>query len=423
MTRSLLIAPIYAASVMAGGGQRTFHLYRALARLGHVDVLLVSEDACAPYEEALDRLRDQFRLAGKVTVQRSTAQFLQAPHGSRRVWEKGLYLARRLLRQLESRAAFFRPTPAAARALELSIASERYEVLVGRYLQCAALAGAFAQKTVPVIVDLDDLEEKVLESRILAPDTSPLRRWLLRRHLLETKRIVEQLRVEAAHVFTASAADLSVVASRSSSVLANVPYVPDGKEWPVLQPSPPHSRDVLFVGSFGHRVNRDGLAHFIANCWPMIRARVPDARLRVVGSGGWEEARGSLEASDGVVVVGATEDLGKEYARAAFCVVPVFEGSGTKIKVVEALMYGRAVAASRHSVHGYDDLAGKGLCSAATLEDLAAICIDLFLSPEKRDAGAAIGYEFVKAHYSESAVFRCVEKALLHSRLVGERAV
>lgn len=43
MLRILLIVPIYAASVLTGGGQRSLHIFRAFAAHGEVDVLLVSE--------------------------------------------------------------------------------------------------------------------------------------------------------------------------------------------------------------------------------------------------------------------------------------------------------------------------------------------------------------------------------------------
>lgn len=42
--------------------------------------------------------------------------------------------------------------------------------------------------------------------------------------------------------------------------------------------------DVLFVGGFAHSPNVDAIAHFAASCWPLVRARLPRARLLVVGS-------------------------------------------------------------------------------------------------------------------------------------------
>ena len=167
------------------------------------------------------------------------------------------------------------------------------------------------------------------------------------------------------------------------------------------------------MGTFGHRLNRDGLLHFIASCWPLISARVPAAELRIVGSGGWESERESMEATQGVKVVGAVADLAPEYARAAFCVVPIFEGSGTKIKVLEALMYGRAVVATEHSAYGYEKLFGNGLLRAGGLAELADACVELLGSPARRNTEAARGYDIVKSDYSSEAVFETVRTAVV----------
>ena len=48
------------------------------------------------------------------------------------------------------------------------------------------------------------------------------------------------------------------------------------------------------------------------------------------------------EAIDGVQPVGYVDDLADEYRRCAFTVAPIFEGAGTKIKVLESLAFGRA---------------------------------------------------------------------------------
>ena len=410
--RFLLIVPIYAASLMTGGGQRSFHLFRALAAHGRVDVLLVSEESLAVYERDIAALRQTFPGAGRVLIQRSTPQFISWP-GRRIGWfEKTAFTVKRVHSALKTRATFYRPTGAALDALRQAIASERYDLLVGRYLQATALAGAFEQDDVPVVVDLDDLDEKVIRSRLDAVNTAWYRRWLLHRHAGQVDRMVERLRAQARHLFTASESDRAHIGQTSSSVLVNIPFLRDGAAKPAFAPSPPDSSVVLFVGSFGHRLNRDGLLHFIDRCWPLITARVAHATLRVVGSGGWENIRDEVEATRGVVVVGAVDDLSAEYAGAAFCVVPMLEGSGTKIKVVEALLHGRLVVATEHSAYGYEMLVGKGLISARNTAEMADTCVSLLGSPERRDALAAVGHSIVEANFSFDAVQKTVDAAL-----------
>jgi len=132
---------------------------------------------------------------------------------------------------------------------------------------------------------------------------------------------------------------------------------------------------------------------------------VPVARLRVVGSGGWEAERDQLEQTAGVSVIGTVEDLADEYRGAALCVVPLFEGSGTKIKVLEALMHGRVVVAARHSARGYEELVDRGVVAASNDAELADACAALLLDPARRQAMALAGQRLVRQNYGFEALF------------------
>jgi glycosyltransferase involved in cell wall biosynthesis len=165
---------------------------------------------------------------------------------------------------------------------------------------------------------------------------------------------------------------------------------------------------ILFVGTYMHAANRDGLRHFVAHCWPAIRDLVPDARLRIVGSGGWEAEGGRLGTVPGVEIVGAVRELEDEYVRAALCVVPLLEGSGTKIKVLEALMYGRPVVASQHSTRGFEALLGDGLVGAVDDSQMILECVACLRDVEGGRARALRGRERVAIDYSDEAVLRSV---------------
>jgi glycosyltransferase involved in cell wall biosynthesis len=88
---------------------------------------------------------------------------------------------------------------------------------------------------------------------------------------------------------------------------------------------------------------------------------------------------------DRVEVVGGVDDLGKWYRRARFAVAPIFDGSGMKTKVAEALMHGKRIIGTSVAFEGYDDaLPSAGwICNdadafikaiqAAQLADLSAM--------------------------------------------------
>ena len=57
---------------------------------------------------------------------------------------------------------------------------------------------------------------------------------------------------------------------------------------------------------------------------------------------------------DRVEVVGGVDDLGKWYRRARFAVAPIFDGSGMKTKVAEALMHGKRIVGTPAAFVGYE---------------------------------------------------------------------
>lgn len=119
-------------------------------------------------------------------------------------------------------------------------------------------------------------------------------------------------------------------------------------------------RFALFVGGTFY-ANRQGIAWFVSEVVPYI-----DMPLFIVGRG-FDALRSGLEIPEKVIVVGAVDSLADWYRRAQFVIAPIFDGSGMKTKVAEALMYGKKIIATPEAFSGYDDVAAKAgwLCETA----------------------------------------------------------
>jgi glycosyltransferase involved in cell wall biosynthesis len=64
--------------------------------------------------------------------------------------------------------------------------------------------------------------------------------------------------------------------------------------------------------------------------------------------------RREWQAVGGVEVLGHVEDLAAVYAKSRAVVVPMYDGGGTKIKVLEALAHNRCVLLTRYAHRGYE---------------------------------------------------------------------
>jgi glycosyltransferase involved in cell wall biosynthesis len=117
---------------------------------------------------------------------------------------------------------------------------------------------------------------------------------------------------------------------------------------------------VLFVGGIFY-ANRTGISWFVENVAPSIHIRTC-----IVGRG-FEELRQELGRDRKVEVVGAVEHLGDWYRDAQFVIAPIFDGSGMKTKVAEALMYGKKIVGTPEAFSGYENIIEKAgwICETA----------------------------------------------------------
>jgi glycosyltransferase involved in cell wall biosynthesis len=109
---------------------------------------------------------------------------------------------------------------------------------------------------------------------------------------------------------------------------------------------------LLFVGSMDYRPNDRAVAWFVEEVLPRLRLKVTPA-LDVVG----RLPRHPALAKD-VRYSGQVVDLAPWYERAHAVIVPLFEGSGTSLKVIEAMAYGRPVVATGVGARGLPVVAG-----------------------------------------------------------------
>jgi glycosyltransferase involved in cell wall biosynthesis len=122
-------------------------------------------------------------------------------------------------------------------------------------------------------------------------------------------------------------------------------------------------RDIIFVASWlagADSPNGDGFRWFVDNVLPLIRDRLPWARIRVTG-GSPPEVILRYE-SPNVHFEGRVSDLGEFYNHSRVAIAPIRYGAGVKIKTIEALQYGIPTVATTVGAEGIDTHGTGALC-------------------------------------------------------------
>ena len=254
---------------------------------------------------------------------------------------------------------------------------------------------ASALDAVPAARVLTEYEPGVLAAREhMAPGSGRLdiRAWLERRawHRFEARVIGE---MSAVIVFTEL--DRHVIAGFGQSApVVCIPFRLQGRAKPPLTPSADQAR-LLFVGNFIHPPNVDAAIRLAFEIFPIIRAVRPDARLDLVGA--HPPAAVKRAEGTGVRVWGRVPDVGEHLKRATVVVVPIRQGGGMRVKMIEALAAGKPVIASRLAAEGLSLRDGVNVVLAETNEAFAQAVVNLLGDQQRRQGIARAAYEWARA--------------------------
>lgn len=124
---------------------------------------------------------------------------------------------------------------------------------------------------------------------------------------------------------------------------------------PQPPPGPAADAVALFVGALWREENAEAAAWLVQQVWPLVRAEVPDARLRLVGARPAPALLAAAEGAPGVELSGYVEDIDAEYRCARLGLAPLTTATGLKIKVPQAMAYGLPVVARPAAAVGLAD--------------------------------------------------------------------
>lgn len=261
--------------------------------------------------------------------------------------------------------------------IERELASGRFDVAVFDFLESAALLPP--RWNIPVVLLEHNVESDLLRDQSQIPAG--------RRARLSLRLRARSLRnIEAAAVrrfdHTIAFSEHDVTRLRALAGHDRVDAVPTGADTrgmpsqPLPQTGPPV---VLFTGLMNYPPNIDAVRWFCEEIWPQVLAEVPGARFRIAGRNPGAAVR-SL-ASDSVEVTGEVPDMAVQFAQASVVVVPLRVGSGTRLKIFEAMACGRPVVSTRLGAAGLPVRDGHDIVFADTSKDFAREVITLIREP------------------------------------------
>ena len=367
-----------------GSDQRYNLLLHALARIGQVDVVTFADNVVS-------------NIANCSVIYSKNIPFI-LPQGR---WIK----IKRLLRPF-SPYSYFPINKRRAQVVNQIVENGNYDLIVTRYIpyafECDLMR--YADR---LVIDVDD---NPVDSWMTLSRNATSRRASLYYKLCASliKGLLPDILGKIRHAYFPNNEQLM---GDNASYLPNVPFYEIQK----LDRANIVPHRLLFVGDLRYRPNYLGVEHFVEKIFPQIRSRIPDVQLHLAGRNYGEAWVAKMEREQGVRVLGFVNSLEEEYAQANVCVVPVYSGAGTNIKVLEALQAGRACVLSEEATRGFSGTMtdGTDYCVAHTDEEFAEYVCLLLVDEKKNERIARNGAETVCIHYSKKAFNVKVATSLL----------
>jgi polysaccharide biosynthesis protein PslH len=200
-----------------------------------------------------------------------------------------------------------------------------------------------------------------------------------------------------------SRGDAAAIAGAEPSLASRVRVDPFGLVLPpAADPAAEEPGTLLFTGTFTHLPNREAALWLAREILPVVRERRPAARLRIVGSAPPPEIRDLAGA--GVEVVADAPAMEPHLRAAAVVVAPVRSGGGMRMKVLEAMARGKAVATTRLGAEGFSSIDPQPpLALADDAVGMATVIVELLEDEAARLELGRRAREFAERHHSPAA--------------------
>ena len=401
--RVLIVSTIMPYPAIYGSAIRTMSLLRALASEG-VEISFLTLTSQTEPAGDLQPLREVCRHVQTVGVPlRSLSS--SADYGRR---------ARALLDYRPYAALRYRSQEMQS-LIQRQLAGRRFDAVIADMLFSMVNMPVVP---VPLIANLHNVEYLILK-RYLRFERNPVKRGYAWMESEKLRRWEQHACRRANLVTVCSNYDRDVLLAHTDVPVMTVPNVVDTVHYAPCSGGG-EGFTVMYQGGMDWFPNRDAVEYFASSILPIVRQRVPGARLVVAGRNPSPEFIRKFKGDSGIEFTGTVSDMRPVIERAQVCVVPLRIGSGTRLKILESAAMGKAVVATRLGAEGLDFRDGEEILLEDEPIAFANAVSDLLLDPGRRRSVGAAARRCVEERYSFPALRSAVRSMLESLRPVAE---
>lgn len=177
------------------------------------------------------------------------------------------------------------------------------------------------------------------------------------------KRTERKILKSANHVFVPSEKDAQIL---NSTYGIDASFTNEYLNPFVFPSAIPFEKSFLFFGLWSRNENLSGLIWFIKNVFPNLNDEIKNSFF-VMGGGLSKENEEKILKPAGIKYLGFVEDSYSQIVKSSAMIVPLFDGAGVKVKVLDSFITGTPVIGTDVAFEGIPEI--SGLSNLASSKD------------------------------------------------------
>lgn len=245
-------------------------------------------------------------------------------------------------------------------------------------------------KDIPVCCTNHNVESLLMKRRATF-ETTVLKKFFANLQYVKTESYEKKMLNKVAAFVTCSEYDRDFfhkelgIKGTSSAVIDNGVDVSFYSDYQCKQPANDY---LLLIGAQNKdsTANYDATMYFIKDIWPMVKSRLPDVKLKIVGRNPDASITRLGETEKNIEVVGWVEDEREYIANAAMLLVPLRIGGGSRLKIVTAMAMGKTIVSTSIGAEGISCTHDKDILLGDNADDFAELVCKVYQSDKIRDS-------------------------------------
>lgn len=293
------------------------------------------------------------------------------------------------------------------------LSNESFDIIHLETLYMAAYLDVIRKHSdAPIVLRAHNLEHKIWE-RIAGNCSNPLKKFYLN-HLHKALKRFETKTLESVDGIVA----ITPVDSESFARLThnkNIISIPFGIDLATLPVDPvqPAEASLFHIGAMNWFPNEEGIKWLISEVWSEVSKSLPDIELHLAGRY-MPDWLSRLDVRN-ITVDGEVPDVWQYMQRFSIMVVPLFSGSGIRIKIVEAMAAAKAIITTTVGSEGINYVNGKHLLIADDAQAFARAIVNLCTNSDLRRSLGENARKLIEIEHDNSKLIE--ELTVFYNRL------